>query len=154
MWRTGSWRLESWRLCWRRLRRPSTSCAVTSLPSGCRWTATGSSRSSSWLLLTSRRSSNRRNSRRRSTRPFSSRWYFCQVIADLWFTSRFLFFSVADPWHFGVDSDPDSDPDPDPGSEYCNFRHWPSRCQQKTNFLTQFCLFITFWSYIYIIFQR
>ncbi len=36
--------------------------------------------------------------------------------------------SVADPWHFGED--------PDPG-----FRHWPSRCKQKTNFLTQFfCL--------------
>ncbi len=36
----------------------------------------------------------------------------------------------------------------------CYFRHWPSRCQQKTNFLTQFFLLITFWSYIYIIFQR
>ncbi len=31
--------------------------------------------------------------------------------------------------------------DPDPGS--CYFRHWPSRCQQKTNFLTQFfCLLL------------
>ncbi len=46
------------------------------------------------------------------------------------------------------------DPDPDPGSRSCYFRHWPSRCQQKTNFLTQFFLLITFWSYIYIIFQR
>ncbi len=44
--------------------------------------------------------------------------------------------------------------DPDPGSRSSYFRHWPSRCQQKTNFLTQFFLFITFWSYIYIIFQR
>ncbi len=46
------------------------------------------------------------------------------------------------------------DPDPDPGSGSCYFRHWHSRCQQKTNFLTQFFLLITFWSYIYIIFQR
>ncbi len=36
---------------------------------------------------------------------------------------------------------------------YC-FRHWPSRCQQKTNFLTQFFLLITFWSYIYIFFLK
>ncbi len=40
------------------------------------------------------------------------------------------------------------DPDPNPGSESCYFRHWPSRCQQKTNFLTQFFLLITFWRYI------
>ncbi len=40
---------------------------------------------------------------------------------------------VPDPWHFGVD--------PDPGSGSCYFCHWPSRFQQKTNFLTQFfCL--------------
>ncbi len=32
--------------------------------------------------------------------------------------------------------DPDSDLDPGSGS--CYFRHWPSRCQQKTNFFTQF----------------
>jgi hypothetical protein len=44
--------------------------------------------------------------------------------------------------------------DSDPGSGSCYFRHWPSRCQQKTNFLTQFFLLITFWSYIYIIFHR
>ena len=67
--------------------------------------------------------------------------------------------SVADPWHFGVDPDPclwlmDSDPDPDPVSGSWYFRHWPTRCQQKTNFLTKFFLLITFWSYIYIIFQR
>ncbi len=36
----------------------------------------------------------------------------------------------------------------------CYFRHWPSRCQQKTNFLTQFFLLITFLSYIYIIIHR
>ncbi len=40
------------------------------------------------------------------------------------------------------------------GSGSCYFCHWPSRCQQKTNFLTQFFLLITFRSYIYIIFQR
>jgi hypothetical protein len=40
------------------------------------------------------------------------------------------------------------------GSGSCYFRHWPARCQQKTNFLTQFFLLITFWRYIYIIFQR
>ncbi len=32
------------------------------------------------------------------------------------------------------------DPDPDPGSGSCYCRHWPSRCQKKTNFLTQFFL--------------
>ncbi len=40
------------------------------------------------------------------------------------------------------------------GSGSCYFRHWPSRCQQKTNFLTQFFLLVTFWRYIFIIFQR
>ncbi len=39
------------------------------------------------------------------------------------------------------------------GSGSCYFRHWPLRCQQKTNFLSQFFLLITFWGYIYIIFQ-
>jgi hypothetical protein len=34
--------------------------------------------------------------------------------------------------------DPDTDSDPDPGSGSCYFRHWPSRCQQETYFLTQF----------------
>jgi hypothetical protein len=38
--------------------------------------------------------------------------------------------------------DPDSDPDLGSGS--CYFRHWPSRCQQKTYFLTQLFLLITF----------
>ncbi len=33
--------------------------------------------------------------------------------------------------------------DPDHGSGSCHFRHWPSRCQQKTKFLTQFfCLLL------------
>ncbi len=50
--------------------------------------------------------------------------------------------------------DPDPDTDPHPGSGACYFRHWPSRCQQKTNFFTHFFLLITFWSYSYIIFQR
>ncbi len=40
------------------------------------------------------------------------------------------------------------------GSGSCYFRHPPSRCQQKTKFLTQFFLLITFSSYIYIISQR
>jgi hypothetical protein len=40
------------------------------------------------------------------------------------------------------------------GSGSCYFRHWPSRCQQKTNLKKKlFCLFF-FWRYIYIIFQR
>ncbi len=43
--------------------------------------------------------------------------------------------------------------EPGPGSGSCYFRHWPLRCQQKTN-LTQFFLLVTFWRYIYIIFQR
>jgi hypothetical protein len=46
----------------------------------------------------------------------------------------------ADPWLWLMDLDPN--PDPGPGSCYCC--HWPSRCQQKTNFLTQFFLLITF----------
>jgi hypothetical protein len=37
--------------------------------------------------------------------------------------------------------------DPDPGSWFCYFRHW-------LIILTQFFLLITFWRYIYIIFQR
>ncbi len=57
-------------------------------------------------------------------------------------------------WLMDQDSDSDPDSDPDPGSGSCYLRHWPSRCQQKTNFLTQFFLLLTFWSYIYIIFQR
>ncbi len=38
----------------------------------------------------------------------------------------------------------DPDTDPDPGSiSCCFFRHWPSRCQQKTYFLHNFfCLFL------------
>ncbi len=40
------------------------------------------------------------------------------------------------------------------GSGSFYFRHWPSRCKQKTNFLTQYFLLMTFWTYIYIIFQR
>ncbi len=40
------------------------------------------------------------------------------------------------------------------GSGSCYFRYWLSRCQQKNYFLTQFFLLITFWRYIYIIFQR
>ncbi len=42
----------------------------------------------------------------------------------------------ADPCLWLMDPDPDSDPDPGSGS--CYFRHWPSRRQQKSNFLTQF----------------
>ncbi len=40
------------------------------------------------------------------------------------------------------------------GSGSCYFHQWPSRCQQKTNILTQFFLLSTFQSYIYIIFQK
>ena len=36
------------------------------------------------------------------------------------------------------------DPDPDPGSGSCYFRHWPSRCRQKTNFFTQFFFLIRY----------
>jgi hypothetical protein len=39
------------------------------------------------------------------------------------------------------------------GSGCCHFRHWPSRCQQKTNLKNCFCLLL-FCMYIYIIFQR
>jgi hypothetical protein len=39
------------------------------------------------------------------------------------------------------------------GSGSCYYCRWPSRRQQKTNFLTVFLL-ITFWRDIYIIFQR
>ncbi len=40
----------------------------------------------------------------------------------------------SDPCFWLMDLDSDPDPDPDPGSGSCYFRHWPSRCQQKTNF--------------------
>ncbi len=40
------------------------------------------------------------------------------------------------------------------GSRSCYFHHWPSRGRQKTNFFIKFFLFINFWRYIYIIFQR
>ncbi len=40
------------------------------------------------------------------------------------------------------------------GSGSCYFRHWPSRRQQKTNLKINVFLLITFWRYIYIIFQR
>jgi len=36
----------------------------------------------------------------------------------------------------------------------CYFRHWPSRRQKKLIFFKKFFLLITFWRYIYIIFQR
>jgi len=39
------------------------------------------------------------------------------------------------------------------GSEFCFFRQWPSRWQQKIIVFLSFLL-ITFWRYIYIIFQR
>jgi hypothetical protein len=39
------------------------------------------------------------------------------------------------------------------GCGICYFRHWPSRCQQKTN-LKKVFLLISLWRYIYIIFQR
>ena len=44
--------------------------------------------------------------------------------------------------------------DPDPESGSCYFRHWPWRCQQKTNFLTQFFLLLTFWRYILHFFSK
>ncbi len=49
----------------------------------------------------------------------------------------------ADPCLWLIDPDPDSDPDPEPGSGSCYFRHWPSRCQQKTNLKKMFfCLLL------------
>ncbi len=44
--------------------------------------------------------------------------------------------------------------DPKPGYGSCFFRHWPSRCQQKTICFWTFFLLITVWKYIYMIFQR
>jgi uncharacterized membrane protein YjdF len=41
--------------------------------------------------------------------------------------------------------------DPDPAIFVIDLQ---DACQQKTNFSTKFCLLITFWRYIYIIFQR
>ncbi len=56
--------------------------------------------------------------------------------------------SVPDPWHFGLDPDPRIHASDwwirirflDPGSGSCYFRHWPSRCQKKTIYLSQFFL--------------
>ncbi len=77
----------------------------------------------------------------------------------------FILSSSADPWHFGVD------PDPDPwihasdqwirirgsmsltNGSGSGFRSRSGSCYFR-NFLTHFFLLITFWSYIYIIFQR
>ncbi len=53
-----------------------------------------------------------------------------------------LLTSVTDPWHFGVDLTN--------RSVSCYFRHWPSRCQQSTNYF----LLISLWRYIYTIVQR
>ncbi len=39
------------------------------------------------------------------------------------------------------------------GSRSCYFHHWPSR-RKKTNFSKKVFLHITFWRYIFIIFQR
>ncbi len=39
------------------------------------------------------------------------------------------------------------------GFRSCYFRHWPSRCQQKTNYFNKDILLITFWRYIYTIFK-
>ncbi len=36
----------------------------------------------------------------------------------------------------------------------CYFRHWPSRCQQKTIFCFKVFLLIAFWRHIYTIFQK
>ncbi len=52
--------------------------------------------------------------------------------------------SVADPWHFGTDLDPRISTSDWSGS--CYFRQWPSK--------RQVFFLITFWRYIYIIFQR
>jgi hypothetical protein len=40
------------------------------------------------------------------------------------------------------------------GSGSFYFHHWPSRCQQKTNFFFKVFLYSTFWRYFYVIFQR
>ncbi len=61
--------------------------------------------------------------------------------------------SVADPWHFGVDPRIHAwlmDPDPDPAIFVIDLQD----SSKKTSFLTKFFLLITFWSNIYIIFQR
>ena len=45
-------------------------------------------------------------------------------------------------------------PDSDHGAGSCYFRQWPSGWHKNKIFLTQFVLPITFWSNIYMIFQR
>ncbi len=63
------------------------------------------------------------------TNDYDELFYQCCGSMTFWGGSRS---GSADPCLWLVD------PDPDPGSGSCYFRHWPSRCQQKTNFLTQF----------------
>ncbi len=46
------------------------------------------------------------------------------------------------------------DRDPDPGSGSCYFCHWPSRCQQKTNFLTQFFLLVLLFEGTFTLFSK
>ncbi len=65
--------------------------------------------------------------------------------------------SVADPWHFGVDPDPDPRilafgwwiQIPDPAIFAIDIED-----AKKKQFFIIFFLLITFWMYIYIIFQR
>ncbi len=40
------------------------------------------------------------------------------------------------------------------GSGSFYFHHWPSRCQQKTNFIQKVFLHVTFWRHFYNILQR
>jgi hypothetical protein len=48
---------------------------------------------------------------------------------------------LSDPWHFGTDLDPEPLTNAS-GSGSCYFPRWPSRRQQKTNFLKSLCLLL------------
>ncbi len=70
-----------------------------------------------------------------------------QVFQFFGIKEMFVFFSVADPWNFGTDSDPRIRTSEALTNEFgygsCCFRQSP-----------KMFLLITFWRYIYIIFQR
>ncbi len=112
---------QSWSIENKTQLTPNQCCGSGSVGSICFW--------ASWIRILL-------SSSKKSKRNLNS-YCFMQCCGSLTF------------WGGSGSSDPclwRMDPDPDHGSGSFYFPHWPSRCQQNTNFLTQ--------SYIYIIFQR
>jgi hypothetical protein len=78
---------------------------------------------------------------------FRPREYVKPQKAEKAMQNLFVLNSVADPWHLGWIRIRGSMPLTNGsgfGSGSCYFRHWPSRCQQKTNFLNSFFAYYFF----------